>query len=240
MNTTDDNTRPFGYWITAVDRLMRAEFATVFEDEGITRRDWRMLNRIDGTVPDGRPVHPRKLHRLIELGWVERTREGFSLTDAGTLAKQRLGTAVDELRARVAGAVSAEEYATMTAALEKIAREFGWEEGKRLPRGAGRHHGPASGFGHRHGVPGRRGSDRGHGFGHGRHSGEHGHGHGLGHGCGEHESENRHGFERRHGFENHAEGHRQVHRHREMGRGFARGHHRHGIPATHIHIHAHG
>jgi hypothetical protein len=25
-----------------------------------------------------------------------------------------------------------------------------------------------------------------------------------------------------------------------MGRGFARGHHRHGIPATHIHIHTHG
>ncbi|GAA2870103.1 hypothetical protein [Microbacterium arabinogalactanolyticum] len=234
MNTTDDNTRPFGYWITAVDRLMRAEFATVFEDEGITRRDWRMLNRIDGTVPDGRPVHPRKLHRLIELGWVERTREGFGLTDAGTLAKQRLGTAVDELRARVAGAVSAEEYATMTAAVEKIAREFGWEEGKRLPRSGRREHGPASRFGHRHGVPGHRGSDRGHGFGHGRHSGEHGFGHG--HGFGEHESENRHGFERRADADAHGHGHR----HHEMGRGFARGHHRHGIPATHIHIHTHG
>lgn len=234
MNTTDDNTRPFGYWITAVDRLMRAEFATVFEDEGITRRDWRMLNRIDGTVPDGRPVHPRKLHRLIELGWVERTREGFGLTDAGTLAKQRLGTAVDELRARVAGAVSAEEYATMTAALEKIAREFGWEEGKRLPRSGRREHGPASRFGHRHGIAGHRG----HGFGHGRHSGEHSFGHG--HGFGEHESENRHGFERRADADAHGHGHGHGHRHHEMGRGFARGHHRHGIPATHIHIHTHG
>ena len=232
MNTTDDNTRPFGYWITAVDRLMRAEFATVFEDEGITRRDWRMLNRIDGTVPDSRPVHPRKLHRLLELGWVERTREGFGLTDAGTLAKQRLGTAVDELRARVAGAVSAEEYATMTAALEKIAREFGWEEGKRLPRRAEHGHGPASRFGHRHGFPGHRG--HGHGFGRGRHSGEHGFD--RGHGFGEHGSENHHGSEHRHGFEHLTEGHR----HREMGRGFARGHHRHGAPATHIHIHTHG
>lgn len=226
MNTTDDNTRPFGYWITAVDRLMRAEFATVFEDEGITRRDWRMLNRIDGTVTDGRPVHPRKLHRLIELGWVERTREGFGLTDAGTLAKQRLGTAVDELRARVAGAVSAEEYATMTAALEKIAREFGWEEGKRLPRSGRRDHGPASRVGHRHGFPGHRG--HGHGFGRGRHSGEHDFD--RGHGFGEHGPENHHGSEH----------HAEAHRHHEMGRGFARGHHRHGIPATHIHIHTHG
>ena len=79
MNTTDDNTRPFGYWITAVDRLMRAEFATVFEDEGITRRDWRMLNRIDGTVPDGRPVHPRKLHRLIDNA-MQGAQRGASLT----------------------------------------------------------------------------------------------------------------------------------------------------------------
>ena len=232
MNTTDDNTRPFGYWITAVDRLMRAEFATVFEDEGITRRDWRMLNRIDGTVTDGRPVHPRKLHRLVELGWVERTREGFGLTDAGTLAKQRLGTAVGELRARVAGAVSAEEYATMTAALEKIAREFGWEEGKRLPRSGRRDHGPASRFGHRHGIAGHRG--HGHGFGRGRHSGEHDFD--RGHGFGEHGPENHHGSEPRHGFEHRTEGHG----HHEMGRGFARGHHRHGIPATHIHIHTHG
>ncbi|MDT0157936.1 hypothetical protein Q9R19_09905 [Microbacterium sp. ARD32] len=161
MNSTDtknDTPRPFGYWITAVDRLMRAEFATVFEDEGITRRDWRMLNRIDGTVSDGRPVHPRKLRRLVELGWIERADGGWALTDAGTLAKQRLGASVDDLRARVAGAVTPEEYATMTSALEKIAREFGWEEGTRMPRGRGHGHR----FGHRHGFGGR---GHGHGFG---------------------------------------------------------------------------
>jgi len=164
MNTTDtnnnenstENSRPFGYWVTAVDRLMRTEFALVFEDEGITRRDWRMLNRIDGTfaapAASDRPLHARKLHRLLELGWVERTTQGWTLTEAGTLAKQRLGVAVDEIRARVAGAVSPEEYATMTASLEKIAREFGWAEGRRLPRHEGR-------SGRRH-SGGRRGHGR--------------------------------------------------------------------------------
>ena len=100
MNTDDNNTttsRPFGFWVTAVDRLLRAEFATVFDDEGITRRDWRMLNRLDGTVADDRPLRGPKLRRLVELGWVQRTRDGWKLTDAGTLAKQRLSTAVDEL-----------------------------------------------------------------------------------------------------------------------------------------------
>jgi len=145
MNTTqneNNDKRPFGYWITAVDRLMRAEFATAFEDEGITRRDWRMLNRVDGafaaTAASGRPLNPHKLQRLLELDWVERTDDGWGLTESGTLAKQRLSNAVDEIRARVAGAVSPEEYATMTEALEKIASEFGWAEGRRLPHSEGR------------------------------------------------------------------------------------------------------
>jgi len=232
MNTTDtndndntaENSRPFGYWITAVDRLLRAEFATIFEDEGITRRDWRMLNRIDGTfaapAASDHPLRARKLHRLLELGWIERGKEGWTLTEAGTLAKQRLGVAVDEIRARVAGAVSPEEYATMTASLEKIAREFGWAEGRRLPRHEGR-------FGHRH--------HRGHrGFGHGFH-GEHFHhgfhgehfGHGSqgerfeGFGPGEGPGEQPHGERFRHG-----EG---------LGR---RRFSRHGAPA-HVHFHHH-
>ena len=172
MNTND--TQPFGFWITAVDRLMKDEFATVFADEGISRRDWRMLNVIDGTVPgrkgrperaDFRPLHGRKLHRLIELGWIERTDDGWSLTEAGRLAKTRLSAAVDELRDRVAGVVSHDEYAAMTASLEKIAREFGWEEGKPLPRRRGRGHGHGRGHGRGFDESGHRGGHRhGHGF----------------------------------------------------------------------------
>ncbi|WP_298861361.1 hypothetical protein [uncultured Microbacterium sp.] len=254
MNTTD--THPFGYWITAVDRLMRAEFATVFEDEGITRRDWRMLNRLDGTVADDRPLRGPKLRRLVELGWVQRTRDGWELTDAGTLAKQRLSTAVDELRARVAGAVSPEEYATMTASLEKIAREFGWAEGKPLPRRERR--------GHRHGFGGR---GHGHAFGRRGHHGfrrdgferdrferdgferdgfERDRGYGL-HGDHGHEGHRDHGFHdhgRRPGadprlgdrFGERGDGHRDFGPHARRGHGF----HRHMTPTTHVHIHTHG
>lgn len=196
MNTSDITTRPFGYWITAVDRLMKAEFATIFADEGITRRDWRMLNVIDGTAParvPGRPLRGPKLRRLTELGWIERSTDGWSLTDAGRLAKTRLGVAVDDLRARVSGAVTADEYAALTASLEKIAREFGWEEGMRLPR----HH-----------REGHRGL--GPGVGHGR----------------------RHGFVHEPGCDHGGHGH---HGHRFGPRGM----HRHGAPATHIHIHTH-
>lgn len=228
MNTTDTNnnnenndTRPFGYWITAVDRLLRAEFATVFEDEGITRRDWRMLNRTDGTfaapTASDRPLHPRKLRNLLELGWVERTKDGWTLTESGALAKQRLSVAVDEIRARVAGAVSPEEYATMTSSLEKIAREFGWGEGRRLPRHEGR-------FGRRH-PGGRHGHNRGERFGHFGRDACFGRGEDFGSderfGPGEHGGPFEHGerFRRGEGFDR---------------RRFSR----HGAPA-HVHFHQH-
>ncbi|MFD5214299.1 MarR family winged helix-turn-helix transcriptional regulator [Microbacterium sp. NPDC058345] len=223
MNTDENITpdsRPFGFWITAVDRLLRAEFATVFDDEAVTRRDWRMLNLIDGTVASDRPLRAPKLRRLIALGWIERTRDGWTLTEAGRLAKQRLGVSVQEIRDRVAGAVSPDEFTTMTAALEKIARELGWEEGRKLPR-----------RGRRHGEHGRHG-------GHGRRERHHGFRHGFGR-EGRHES--RHGFEHEYRHEGgHGSRHDREHdgRHdREHGhRGF-RGH---GAPAPHIHIHTHG
>lgn len=224
MNTNDINTddsRPFGFWITAVDRLMKAEFATVFADEGISRREWRMLNLIDGTAADSataRPLHGSKRHglrlrRLIELGWIERSTEaehGWALTDAGRLAKARLRDAVDQIRAKVTAAVTDEEYTAMTASLEKIAREFGWEEGKRLPRRHGRGHG--FGNGHRHG--------HGHGC-------ERGHGRGFGHGHDGHER----GFG--HGHDGHGRGFGHGHE-----RGFGHGHGRHAAE-HHIHIHTH-
>jgi hypothetical protein len=236
MNTTDENNadennadenindksiRPFGFWVAAVDRLLRAEFATVFEDEGITRRDWRMLNRIDGTfaaaAASDRPLHARKLGRLLELGWVERTPEGWTLSESGALAKQRLGVAVDEIRSRVAGAVSPEEYAILTSSLEKIAREFGWAEDRRLPRHEGR-------FDRRH--PGRRhGQHRGERFGrfgHGERFGRFGHGERFeDSGPGEHPGRRR--FGRPNGEDC---GHRAP---------FPR----HGAPGSHIHIHHH-
>lgn len=224
MKNDTDDTRPFGYWITAVDRLLRAEFTTVFEDEGVTRRDWRMLNRIDGTVPsgDGRALTAHRLRRLIELDWVRRTADGWELTEAGALAKQRLAVAVDEC---VAGALSAEEYATMTAALEKVARAFGWAEDRSLPRRGRR--------GHRH--PNSRGQHRGH------HS--HGHRHG--------DHEDRYDRHARPDRDHHGSDREHV-RGRRFGRhGFAHSHagdcghrdrfSRHGAPmAHHIHIHHHG
>ncbi|UJP09718.1 hypothetical protein L2X99_15140 [Microbacterium sp. KUDC0406] len=166
MNSSENNSsHPFGFWITAIDRLMADRFATAFENEGITRRDWRLLN----VVADGGDQHTPKICRLAERGWVTRTEGSWQLTDSGRVAKERLGAVVDGIRAQVAEVVTPEDYAVMTASLGNVARAFGYEEGKPLPR---RHRGRGRGE-HRFGPHGRghghferraaEGGHRGHG-----------------------------------------------------------------------------
>ncbi|GAB3596572.1 MarR family winged helix-turn-helix transcriptional regulator [Microbacterium tumbae] len=189
MNTqnTDSTNRPLGYWLKAADRLMAAEFAAAFQDEGLTRRDWRLLNAVDDGADRERRLPEHKLERLIERDWIARTDGGWALTDEGRAAKERLGAVVDGIRRKVADAVSPEDYATTLAALEQIARAYGWEEGMGLPRGRGH------GFG-----PGRRAFGRGrrHGLGHGfapREDAEHGRPFGPRHGFGPREGHASHG-----------------------------------------------
>ncbi|MEU4014446.1 hypothetical protein AB0E56_04195 [Microbacterium sp. NPDC028030] len=223
MNTSESQnpqttSRPFGYWLKAADRLMASEFATAFDGEHASRRDWRILNIIDGTVASDRPLNAHKLHGLVERGWVTPEGDGWTLTDDGRAAKERLGAIVDGIRAKVSAAVSDEEMATTLASLEKIARAFGWEEGTALPRGRGRRHGfggprhgrgfPGGfgrpfgrGFGRDFGPEHGPGGEDGHGFGP-----EHGHGFGPGHGRGCDEEGRRHGHPGR-GDHGHGRGH---------------------------------
>ena len=250
MNThiTDDNStpsRPLGFWLKAADRFMADAFATDFAAEGVTRRDWRLLNRVAGTAPGGasdRPLHPRKLAGLIERGWVAPAADDWELTDEGRAALERLGSVVETMRERVADAVSPEDYATTIATLEQIARTFGWEEGARMPR-----HGWRGARGHRgHGRRGR--GFGGHGFGdrgRGHAFGFRGHGfggrgfdrglddsyagrefgHGFGHGFARDDEFAAAGFGRRGGYDGHR-GHGRGH-----GPGF--GPHSHGRPHAH-------
>ncbi len=209
MKSTDNNeetSRPFGFWLKAVDRLMAAEFATAFESEGITRRDWRALNVIDGSVAgDARPFPTHKLRRLIERGWVTDADGTLALTDAGRDAKERLGSIVEGIRAKVTDAVPADDLATTVATLEQLARAFGWDENTPLPHRGG-HGGRGRGFGGR-GFGGRGFGGRGFG---GRGFGGHGN---AGHGhC---------GHDHGHGEHGHA-GYGHDHGHREHGHGRAR------------------
>ena len=173
-NHNDDNgggadrgIRPLGSWLRAVDALLARAFATAFAGEDIDRREWMLLNAVSGDVAapglaERLARRGKRLGRLERRGWVEQVGDGtWTLTDAGRAAKERLGAAVDGIRARVSGAVSPEDFATTLASLEAIARELGWSEDERMPhrrhgRGFPRPFGPEIGFGF--------GPNRHHGF----------------------------------------------------------------------------
>lgn len=147
-DNTDDTTdavptdrRPLAYWLRAVDALLTREFADAFEREGVTRREWMLLNALSGDVdaPGLAERLARKGKRLRGLesrGWAEEQGDGtWSLTDAGRDARARLGETVDGIRSRAVAAAGDEAFATTMASLEAIAREFGWDESAPRPFG---------------------------------------------------------------------------------------------------------
>lgn len=133
-NTPNNTERPFGYWLKAVDRLMAAEFATAFEQEGLSRGDWRLLNLLDQPEAQKMPLRSHKLRRLAERGWITKAEGEWTLTDTGQKAKARLAETVEQIRARVSETVTDEEMSTTLASLEKIAVGLGWNADAPLPR----------------------------------------------------------------------------------------------------------
>ena len=101
--------RPIGYWLRVVDRKLDDTMLELFADEGITRRDWRRLNVIAGTVDDARlrdkiAAHPERLTPLVERGWVTDEPGAPRLTEEGEASYAALLERVTALRSRVAGA----------------------------------------------------------------------------------------------------------------------------------------
>lgn len=179
--------RPLGYWLRTVDRLLAREFAEAFAAEDITRRDWRVLSVIAGDVEAPElleRLRGKRLRSLDERGWVTRTDDGWALTDEGRAAKERLGAIVAGVRAKVAGAVSDADYTTTVASLEAIARGLGWDGSERMPRARGRGRGfrRGRGFGRGFGRDADSDDDFGARRGFGPHPGHRHPGHGGHHG----------------------------------------------------------
>lgn len=118
--------RPLGYWLRLVDALITREFDARLADSGADRRDWMLLNIIDGTHAWAPTAPGKRMGRLEKRGWIEQNGSGeWSLTDAGREMKERLAAAVSGIRERVSSAVSPEDYATTVESLRAMARELG-------------------------------------------------------------------------------------------------------------------
>ncbi|UOQ91328.1 hypothetical protein MUN74_09690 [Agromyces endophyticus] len=231
--TTSPAQRPIGYWLRVVDRKLDDAMLELFAAEGITRRDWRRLNVIAGTVDDERmraklAARPERLAPLVDRGWVTDEPGAPRLTEEGEASYAALLERVTTLRNRVAGAVSPGDFETTLATLEAVARELGWHEGERMPRrrpesprgrrtGRGHHHGHAPHDHHDHDR--RRHGER-------DHAGEHGH------------DPHEHGHDpHEHGHDPHEHRHD---RHEHGHHGHRRGHHGRDAQQVHVHVHLDG
>ena len=135
--------RPIGYWLKHVDRMIDERFASTLEEHGVTRRQWQLLtvlSRGGATVDQlDTAVAPflsaadnesstEHLGELIESGWVSSTETGFQITDRGLTAYTRLAEVVEANREIATEGINTEDYNTMVATLERVARNLGWSD----------------------------------------------------------------------------------------------------------------
>ena len=132
--------RPIGFWLKLVDRLIDDLWVQTLAAEDVTRRQWQLLNLLDGgPTPlhdlddalrpflDARePDVASALHGLVDRGWATDDGQVASLTDQGRTALTRLAGLVAGLRERLSRDVDPADYTTTVGTLEKMARNLGW------------------------------------------------------------------------------------------------------------------
>jgi DNA-binding MarR family transcriptional regulator len=134
--------RPLAYWLALVDRLVEEKFSTALEEHGVTRVQWRVLGvlasgpasaaDIQGALTDMPPdadgvSSAEELTELVESGWVQ-SDGGYTITDRGSAAYDRLADVVDELRSTLTEGLTDEEQSATSVALERMARNLGWSD----------------------------------------------------------------------------------------------------------------
>lgn len=134
--------RPLAFWLALVDRLVEEKFSTALEEHGVTRTQWRVLGvlasgpatgaDLEGALADMPPdtaggSAADELTELVDSGWVQSDGD-YTITDRGAAAYDRLADVVDGLRETLTEGLTDEEQAATSVALERMARNLGWNE----------------------------------------------------------------------------------------------------------------
>lgn len=128
--------KPIGYWLKELDHRIEATLDRTLADEGVTRRDWQVLNALE-TAPAARDDVVEKLRpfwgegkadpddvleALVARGWALRDPElRYMLSPEGDATRSALLERVKELRMAIADGVTPDDYRTTIATLERMA-----------------------------------------------------------------------------------------------------------------------
>ncbi len=135
------SSRPIGFWLKLVDRLIDEQFAATLDEHGVTRRQWQLLSvlthkpaTIDeldaAAAPSTDPAESSADHlaELVDSGWVAVTRGEYELLDRGRSAFERLADVVATQRTLSTEGLTQEQYDDALAALERMARNLGFSD----------------------------------------------------------------------------------------------------------------
>lgn len=137
-------TRPIGFWLKTVDRLIDERFEATLGAAGITRRQWQLMNTLadgartgaeldDAVRPfldaAGGETSASHLGSLTARGIVVEVGGHYRLTQEGVALRQELGVSVRQTRQLVTDGLDEEDYVRTVATLEKMAANLGWSLG---------------------------------------------------------------------------------------------------------------
>lgn len=131
----DTPKRLFGYWIKEIDRLIEAGLGRLLDGEGLTRRDWQVLNtvaaaRITTAELDARlapfltadePTVRPHADALAARGWAEVHDDVWSLTGNGRQHHERVAALVQASRKQLMDGISPDEHRTLMDLLQRVA-----------------------------------------------------------------------------------------------------------------------
>jgi hypothetical protein len=128
--------KPIGYWLKELDTRIEMTLDRTLADEGVTRRDWQVLNALE-TAPAARDVvvdalrpfwgegatdPDDVLEALVARGWALRDADRrYALSPEGDATRSTLLERVKELRMAIADGVTPDDYQTTIDTLERMA-----------------------------------------------------------------------------------------------------------------------
>jgi DNA-binding MarR family transcriptional regulator len=131
--------RPIGFWLKELDTLIEATLDRALAADGVTRRDWQVLNALE-PAPAPRAEVLEKLRpfwgvettdpdvvlsALVERGWALRDADArYALSPEGERVREVLLERVKALRASIADGVSPEAYNTTIDTLRRMAENL--------------------------------------------------------------------------------------------------------------------